>query len=179
MQHVADPQLVAPVGLEPPGHRRFRRHVPVELQVLEMALQGPFRWRPPGLGTQDPHHLSGGALRRFSRLSPTAMARTSAGVRVPPGPGSAPVPNRSAAVNGHSSTNTARPTSDSDNVGTMKAGGAGQDELTSAVVTIRRDRRGTRSAPSPSGLPRAVHDDHPGTPRRVHAGAAARTAERR
>jgi hypothetical protein len=71
VQGVTDPQLVAPIGLEPAEHRRRGRAVTAVVtaeavlqgQTLEVALQGSFRGRPPGLGAQDPGDLGGGAGR--------------------------------------------------------------------------------------------------------------------
>jgi hypothetical protein len=66
VQPVADPQLVAPVGLEPAEGPRRRPVGPgSQLQAGEVALQGPGRGCPPSLGLDDPCDVRGGAGRAF------------------------------------------------------------------------------------------------------------------
>ena len=109
VQGVADPQLVAPVGLEPAEHRRRGRAVAAILatqrtgqaEAFEVALQGPFRGRPPRLGPQNPPHLRGGAggvlplerrghrehLGRGARLDPGRLGHQRLEPAGPPRPG--------------------------------------------------------------------------------------------
>ena len=63
VQRVAGPDLIAPAGLEPAEYLRVTLDLPVQLKPGEMALQGPVRGRPAGLGAQDAGHLHSGSLR--------------------------------------------------------------------------------------------------------------------
>jgi hypothetical protein len=64
VQHVADPQLVAPLGFESAEHlwRVSLQVLVVELAAFEVALQGALGGRPAGLGAHGPGDLRGAAL---------------------------------------------------------------------------------------------------------------------